>query len=258
MPRLHRWVGNPVLTLLGRRWFWAPVHDVYCGMRAFRRDFHQSLDQRCTGMEFATEMIVKASLCRSARIEEVPITLHPDGRRSHPPHLRTFRDGWRTLRFFLLYCPRSLFLYPGVVLSVLGLLGYLIALPGLRIGGVRFDAHTLLFASLAILLGHQAILFALFAKTFAVGEGLLPPDARLPRLFRLFPLERAVIAGGLALAAGLVLMAVAVNQWRASGFGNLDYAVTMRWVIPGATLTAIGFQTVIGAFFLTLLQLRRQ
>lgn len=257
MPRLHRWIGNPLLTLFGRRWFWAPVHDVYCGMRAFRRDFYQSLDQRCTGMEFATEMIVKASLARGARIDEVPITLHPDGRRSHPPHLRTFRDGWRTLRFFLLYCPRSLFFYPAVALVMLGLVGYAVALPGARIAGIRFDAHTLLFASLAILLGHQAALFAVFAKTFAVGEGLLPTDPRLPRLFRLFPLERAVIAGGLTLAAGVLLLLVAVNQWRVAGFGNLDYAVTMRWVIPGATLTALGFQTVLGAFFLTLLQLRR-
>ena len=258
MPASHRWLGNPALSFIGRVWFWAPVHDVYCGMRAFRRDFYESLDQRCTGMEFATEMIVKASLRRDARIDEVPITLHPDGRRSHPPHLRTMRDGWRTLRFFLLYCPRQLFLRPGLVLLALGVLGYAVALPGLTIRGVQFDAHTLLFASLAALLGHQAVLFAICAKTFAVGERLLPPDARLERLFRVVTLERAVAVAALLLLAGLALLAGAINQWRAVQFGHLDYAVTMRWVIPGATLTALGFQTALAAFFLSLLQLRRR
>lgn len=258
MPASHRWIGNPILSLIGRRWFWAPVHDVYCGMRAFRRDFYHSLDQRCTGMEFATEMIVKTSLRREARIAEVPITLHPDGRHSHPPHLRTFRDGWRTLRFFLLYSPRSLFLQPGLALIVLGVAGYAIALPGLTVGGVQFDAHTLLFATLAILLGVQAVIFAVFAKTFAVGEGLLPPDARLARLFRIVTLERAVAGAAVVFGAGLALLAAAVNQWRVAGFGDLDYAVTMRWVIPGAALTAIGFQAALAAFFLSLLQLRRR
>src|ERR1041385_2792954 len=175
MPFLHRWWGNPMFSWLARYWFRAPIHDVYCGLRGFRKEFQTSLKQRCAGMEFATEMIIKASLA-SARIDEVPITLHPDGRRSHPPHLKTFRDGWRTLRFFLLLCPRWLFLIPGSWLIALGLAGYTLALPGLSIGKLTFDAHTLLFASLFIISGLQTIQFAVFAKAFAAAERLLPPD----------------------------------------------------------------------------------
>jgi glycosyltransferase involved in cell wall biosynthesis len=141
MPFLHRVWGNPMFSYLARSWFKSPLHDVYCGLRGFRKDFYLSLDQRCTGMEFATEMILKASL-RSRKIGEIPITLHPDGRKSHAPHLRTFRDGWRTIRLFLLYSPRWLFLIPGALFILLGVLGYAIALPGLTLGGVTFDAHT--------------------------------------------------------------------------------------------------------------------
>jgi glycosyltransferase involved in cell wall biosynthesis len=257
MPFLHRWWGNPMFSLFARWWFRAPIHDVYCGLRGFRRDFYERLDQRCTGMEFATEMIIKASLY-GARIAEVPITLHPDGRKAHAPHLKTFRDGWRTLRFFLLYSPRWLFFRPGIVLMILGLIGYALALPGLRIGRLAFDAHTLLFASLSLLLGHQAVLFAVFTKTFAISEGLMPPDQRLTRLFKLFPLERGLILGVASLLVGLLLLLAAVNQWRLAGFGRLEYARTMRWVIPGATLTALGFQTVFASFFISVLQMRRK
>ena len=160
MPPLHYWLGNPLFSMLARSWFGSPVRDVYCGLRGFRREFQASLGQRCTGMEFATEMVLKAALARGA-IAEVPITLHPDGRRSHPPHLQTFRDGWRTLRLLLLYSPRSVFLLPGVALLVLGLVGYAIALPGVQIGRITFDAHTLLFASLALIVGMQSVLFFL-------------------------------------------------------------------------------------------------
>src|SRR5262249_40145956 len=144
------------------------INDVYCGLRGFSKEFYEKLDQRCTGMEFATEMIIKASIY-GARIAEVPITLWPDGRKSHPPHLRTLRDGWRTLRFYLMYCPRWLFYYPGIGAIVLGLIGYCIALPGLRIDRFAFDAHTLLFASLSILVGYQSTLFAILTKLFAIG-----------------------------------------------------------------------------------------
>src|SRR5437899_1027582 len=157
MPFLHRWVGNPFFSLLVRKWFGAPINDVYCGLRGFTKAMYERLDQRCTGMEFATEMIIKASL-RGEKIAEVPITLYPDKRTSHAPHLKTFRDRWRTLRCFLWYCPRWLFLVPGGVFIAFGLLGFLISLPGLRIGHSTFDAHTLLFASLAILCGYQCIL----------------------------------------------------------------------------------------------------
>jgi hypothetical protein len=151
-------------------------------------------------MEFATEMSIKASI--GANVAEIPITLWPDGRRSHPAHLKTFRDGWRTLRFYLAYSPRWLFLYPGFAAIVLGLVGYAVAMPGLMIGGVTFDAHTLLFASLAILLGYQSVFFALFTKLFAIGEGLLPEDRRLTRFLKTVNLEKGVLLGGGSLLVG--------------------------------------------------------
>jgi glycosyltransferase involved in cell wall biosynthesis len=257
MPFLHRWGGNPLFSALARAWFHAPIHDVYCGMRAFTKNFYEALDQRCTGMEFATEMIVKASLQR-ARIAEVPITLHPDGRRAHAPHLRTFRDGWRTLRFFLLYSPGWLFFRPGLFLILLGLLGYAIALPGLRAHGVTFDAHTLLVASLAVICGYQSVLFAVFTKTFAIRERLMPPDPRLAQAHELFRLERGLLGGGIAMVVGVALLVGAVNQWRIVSFGNLDYAHTMRWVIPGVTLTLLGFQTILSSFFISILDMKRK
>jgi hypothetical protein len=237
--------------------FGAPIRDAYCGMRAFTKESYRRLGQRCTGMEFATEMIVKASL-HGERIAEIPITLHPDGRSSHAPHLRTFRDGWRTVRFFLMYSPRWLFLLPGAALVLLGLVGYALALPGLRLFGATLGAHTLLVASLAILLGYQSILFAVFTKTFAVSEGLMPEDPRLDRLFQLVPLERGLLAGGAALAGGLVLIAVTAARWSETGFGDLDYGRTMRWVIPGVTLSALGFQTLLSSFFVSILGMGRR
>ena len=257
MPVLHRWWGNPMFSLLARTWFRAPIHDVYCGFRGFTKEHYAGLGQRCTGMEFATEMIIKSSLY-GARIAEVPITLHPDGRKSHAPHLRTFRDGWRTLRFFLMYSPRWLFFMPGALLILLGLIGYGLAMPGLTIGGLTFDAHTLLFGSLAILCGYQSILFAIFSKTFAISEGLMPDDPRMSRFFKLANLEKGIIAGVGSLLVGMVLLLMAVNQWRNSGFGELNYSYTMRFVIPGATLTALGFQTVLSSFFVSILGMRRR
>jgi len=257
MPWLHRWWGNPMFSLLARRWFRAPVHDVYCGLRAFRRDLSERLDQRCTGMEFATEMIIRASLY-GAKIAEVPITLRPDGRKAHAPHLKTFRDGWRTLRFFLMYSPRQLFLGPGALLVLLGLVGYAVALPGLSIRGVHFDAHTLLFASLAILCGYQAILFAIFTKTFAITEGLMPEDPRLTRFYQVVNLERGLVVAGGGLLVGVGLLGYALYHWASTGYGALDYARTMRWVIPGATLTALGFQTVFSSFFVSILGMGRK
>lgn len=257
MPFLHRWVGNPLFSRMARYMFAAPIHDVYCGLRGFKRDLYDRLELQCEGMEFATEMIIKASL-HGARIAEIPITLHPDGRKTHAPHLRTVRDGWRTLRFFLILSPRWLFLVPGFVLALLGLAGYAVALPGLTISGVTFDAHTLLFASLAILMGYQSVLFAICTKTFAIKEGLLPKDPRVDRFFKVIYLERGLAIGALAFLAGLILLGAGVLQWKATHFGRLDYAVTMRWVIPGATLTALGYQTLLSSFFVSILGMTRR
>jgi Glycosyl transferase family 2 len=257
MPFSHRWLGNPLFSRMARHMFAAPVHDVYCGLRGFTRELYNRLDLQCEGMEFATEMIIKASL-HGARIAEIPITLHPDGRKTNAPHLRTIRDGWRTLRFFLIFSPRWLFLAPGFILALLGLAGYVVALPGLQIAGVTFDAHTLLFSSLAILMGYQSVLFAIFAKTFAISEGFLPKDPRVDRFFKVIYLERGLALGTVAFLAGLILLGVAVFQWKSVHFGRLDYAITMRWVIPGATLTALGFQTVLSSFFVSILGMKHR
>jgi len=257
MPFLHRWWGNPMFSLMAQRWFYAPIHDVYCGLRGFTRELYLRLNLRCTGMEFATEMIIKTSLY-GYKIAEVPITLYPDGRTSHAPHLKTYRDGWRTLRFFLIYSPRWLFFLPGILFMAIGLLGYGVVFSGVSIRSVNFDAHTLLFASLSILCGYQSVLFAVFSKTFAINEGLLPEDPKLSRFFQLVNLERGLIiaTGGLLLGVALLLMAV--NAWRESGFGSMDYPRTMRLVIPGATLTALGVQTILSSFFVSIVGMKRK
>jgi glycosyltransferase involved in cell wall biosynthesis len=257
MALTHRLIGNPMFSWMARTWFRAPVHDVYCGFRGFRRELFDTLNLRCTGMEFSIEMIVKASLHR-VRIAEAPITVHPDRRTAHGAHMRTFRDGWRTLRFFLLYSPRWLFLIPGFLLAALGFLGYALALPGETIGRVSFEANTLLFSSVFILCGYQSVLFALIAKTFAVNEGLLPWDRRLEKFFEIVNLEKGLVIGAVALLAGLACLGIVLNLWRLSGFSHLEFGTTMRWAIPGATLTAIGVQTILSSFLVSIVGLRRR
>ncbi len=252
MPILHRWVGNPVLSWLVRCMFRIPVSDVYCGMRAFTRALYDRLDLRSPGMEFATEMIIRTGLLKS-NMSEVPITLHPDGRKSHPPHLRTFRDGWRTLRLFLVFSPRWTFMYPGIALMTLGALGYALALPQARIFGATLDVHTLLVASLAILLGWQCILQAILARIFAGREGMLPLVPRLERV----TVEEGLTLGIVAALVGLVLIMVVVVQWWAGGFGRLNYPETMRWVVPGVSLVAAGFQTMMASMLAGVLKMHR-
>jgi hypothetical protein len=254
MPFLHRWVGNPIFSLLVRWWFHAPVHDVHCGLRGFTRELIERLDLRCAGMEYASEMVIKASL-NGASIGEVPIILHPDGRQSRPTHLRTFKDGWRHLRFYLMCCPRWLFLGPGGLLMVFGLICYLLGLPGVRLAGMGFAEHTLLFGTLAILTGHQALLFALFTKTFAATEGILPADERVAKILAMMNLERSLLLGAACLATGLGLLLYAIIHWHSIHFGAMDYRFTMRRVVPGAMLAALGVQTILGAFFLAILRL---
>ena len=255
MPYSHRWLGNPTFSRLARVWFRAPIKDIYCGLRGFTKNLSNRLKLRCTGMEFATEMIIKSSLY-GVKIAEVPITLHPDGRKSHASHLKTFRDGWRTMRFFMMYSPRWLFLLPGAFLVFLGLLGFALAMPGFSLGKATFDAHTLVFASLALLCGYQSMLFAIFTKTYAVSEGLMPEDKRLTRFYRIVNLERGIILGLAAIVTGLCLLAGAVYKWSSVDFGHLDYSNTMRLVVPGATLTALGFQTILSGFFVSILGMR--
>jgi hypothetical protein len=257
MPFLHRWLGNPLFSAMARRMFHAPIHDVYCGLRGFTRELYDRLALRCTGMEFATEMVIKSSLMR-ARIGEVPITLHPDGRKTHAPHLKTFTDGWRTLRFFMLYSPRWLYLIPGLFLIFLGLVGYALALPGCTVCGAMLDVHTLLFSSLFILMGYQGVQFALLAKIFTVGDHLIPEDPRLMRLFKVATLEKALLLSVIVFVAGAFLLGRAFVQWGHAGFGPLNYPTVMRRVIPGVTLAALGFQSFMGSFFASVLGLRRK
>ena len=257
MPVLHRWIGNPIFSLMAQRWFNSQIQDIYCGMRGFKKSHYELLDQRCTGMEFATEMIIKSSLLQG-KAAQVPITLHPDGRKLRAPHLNTFRDGWRTLRFFLLCTPRRLFLVPGVILILLGILAYGLALPGMTLHGVKFDAHTLLFGSLAMLCGYESVFFAVFAKTLAIKQGLLPSDMRIERFFNTVNLEVGLVIAASAMILGLVLLVLAIEQWRLVSYGSLDYARTMRLVVPGATLVALGFETILSAFMISFLDLEHR
>jgi glycosyltransferase involved in cell wall biosynthesis len=258
MPVLHRWWGNPMFSLLARTWFKSPINDIYCGLRGFSKALYESLDQRCTGMEFATEMIIKASLKRE-KIAEVPITFYPDGRKTGKPHLKTFRDGWRTLRFFLLCSPRWLFLYPGILLVAGGLVSGLWLLPGtFFVENIGFDVQTLLYAAMAMVLGFQAITFAVFTKAFAIGEGLLPPDPRLMKMLGIAYLEVGLVAGTLLFCGGVAGSIWAVLSWRAQSFGALDPSKTLRIVIPSVTALTIGFQVIFSSFFLSILGLKRR
>jgi glycosyltransferase involved in cell wall biosynthesis len=257
MPPLHRYLGNPVLTGIGRLFFHSPCSDFHCGLRGFNREAILRLDLRTTGMEFASEMVVKATL-NNLKISEVPTTLSPDGR-SRPPHLRSWRDGWRHLRFLLLYSPRWLFFLPGLALMAAGLLSGLWLLRGpVLVGNVGFDAQTLLYCAAAIVIGFQAVMFAVFTKAFAVNEGLVPPDPRLERAYRHVTLEAGLIAGAVLVLAGLGGSALAVGEWGQRSFGALDPSRTLRVIVPSITMLLLGFQTLLSSFFLSVLGLRRK
>jgi glycosyltransferase involved in cell wall biosynthesis len=257
MPPLHRYLGNPVLTTIGRLFFRSPCGDFHCGLRGFNRAAIQRLDLRTEGMEFASEMIVKATIQR-LRITEVPTTLRKDGRH-RPPHLRSWRDGWRHLRFLLLFSPRFLFFYPGLLLFGIGLAAMAWLIPRPRsVDGVVLDVHTLLFAAAAMLLGAQCVAFWAFSKVFAISEGLLPSDPRLRRALDVFTLETGLVLGGVAFAAGFALSWRALSMWSGTSFGALNPSVTLRLAIPGVTLMVLGLQGVLSSFFLSVLSLRRR
>jgi len=257
MPPLHRYFGNPLLTTIGRVFFGGELGDIYCGLRGFNRQAILGLNLRTTGMEFALEMVVKAIL-HKLRVTEVATVLSPDGR-SRPPHLRSWRDGWRSLRFLLLYSPRWLFLYPGLVLMLAGsIISARLLLGPQIIEGVSFDVHTLVYSALAVMLGYQSVIFAFFTKLFAITEGLLPEDPRLTRLFKYLSLESGLIAGAAMIIGGVAGSVYAVNIWKAHSFGALDPFHTLRIVIPAATLIVLGSQTILSSFFLSVLGLRRR
>ena len=254
MPPLHRYFGNPGLTFIGRIFFRSRCRDFYCGQRGFSRSAVQRMDLRATGMEFALEMIVKATMM-GLRVTEVPVRLARDGR-DRAPHLRSWRDGWRSLRFFLLYSPRWLFLYPGVVLMALGLVAGVWILPGARhLGTVTLDVHTLLYCAGAVIVGFQLVVFSVFAKAIAVTTGLHPRSAKLERLLDRAPLEAGLGLGFLLVLAGLAMSVYATLLWADEGFGNLDPFRVMRMAIPAVLLLILGMQTAFSSFILSLLQI---
>lgn len=256
MPWKHRWIGNPVLTGIGRWFFHCPAGDFHCGLRAFSKDAYQKMELQTTGMEFASEMVIKATL-NGLAIAEVPTVLHKDGR-SRPPHLRSWRDGWRHLRFMLLFSPRWMFLWPGAICFTLGLLASGLLMYGpVSVAGVGFDIHTLLVAGFLALAGYQLLIFGLFTKLYAVTEGFHPPHRLLGRDPHV-NLEWGVLAGIAVGTAGLALLGNAAWGWQQAGLGALDPQITMRHVIPAVVLMTLGVQTIFASFFLSILSLRRK
>ena len=257
MPPLHKYFGNPFLTGIGRLFFGSSVGDFQCGLRGFSKSAIERLDLQTTGMEFASEMVVKATLQKLC-ITEVPTTLSPAGR-SRPPHLRTWRDGWRYLRFLLIYSPRWLFLYPGVTLMGLGLLVMFMLLPAPKtIKGVTFDVHTMLYAAILVIIGLQIVAFALFSKVFAINARLVPEDDRVRSALRIITLERGLILGILLTLIGIAGSIYAFIAWRERSFGPLVYSYMMRIVIPSLTFLALGIQIVFMSFFLSVLGLKHK
>ena len=255
MPPMHRYLGNPMLTAIGRLFFGSGCGDFYCGLRGFDRQAILGLDLQARGMEFALEMVVKAAVL-GLKVTEVPTTLSPDGR-GRPPHLRRWRDGWRSLRFFLVFSPRSLFLYPGFGLFALGCLATAWLLPRPRlVGGVGFDVHSLLYASLAIVVGFQSMTFWIFAKVYGMRERIVPPDPWFRWLMSVVTLEAGLIVGAFLLLGGLGLAVYALGTWSAEQFGALSYPETMRLVIPSSTAILLGFQIIYSAFFVSILEIR--
>jgi len=252
MPWSHRWIGNPVLTFISRIFFHTPVGDMHCGLRGFRKEAYERMKLRAIGMEFASEMVIKASL-KGMRIAQVPVALRPDGR-SRPPHLRTWRDGWRHLRFMLLFSPRWLFLLPGLALFTAGLLaGAALEVGPVKVGRFGFDISTLLLAGFCCLIGYQLVVFAVFTKVFAMREGFHPPNAGYSQMFRYVRLETGLALGLLMAVLGTAGLILAVLSWQVLGFGALDPRATMREVIPAAVLLTLGVQTIFASFFLSIL-----
>lgn len=255
MPWKHRWIGNPVLSFIGRLFFNCPVKDFHCGLRGMTRDGFARMQLKTTGMEFASEMVIKSTL-RGLKIAEVPITLYKDGR-SRPPHLRSWRDGWRHLRFMLLFSPRWLFLWPGLVLLVIGLgLFVPLTLGPVQIGKVQFNTNTLLVAGMMVIVGFQVLFFGVFTKLYCIARGLLPDSRRFNSLTGLFSLERGIALGLLILAVGSGFLLAAVLKWKAAGFGQLDYGESLRLVIPAVTCLTLSVQTIFSSFFLSILELK--
>ena len=252
MPPLHRYLGNPVLSFAGRLFYNAPIGDFHCGLRAFDRAAILNLGLKTSGMEFASEMVVKAQLS-GLRLAEVPTTLSPDGR-SRPPHLRSWRDGWRHLKFLLTFAPKALFFAPGLALTLAGLVGLAALLPGsVSVGSVRLGVTTLLFSAAAVIIGAQLMSFAVVARLFGVRERLWPSSPRTELARRWFSIDRGCIAGGVLLVAGIATAFTAVLGWAGHSYGDMDAEALLRLAIPAVVLCALGVQALVTGFFTALL-----
>ncbi len=257
MPWKNRWIGNPMLSALGRFFFGCPVGDFQCGLRGYSKRAFEKMDLQTTQFEYASEMVIKATLLQ-LRIGNVPTTLSPDNR-SRPPHLRPWRDGWRNLRFMLLYSPRWLFFYPGLLLMGLGVFMTLWLLPGAReLGGVKLDVHTLLYSAFAVIIGFQAVLFAVFARVLASARGFLPPDPLTEKICQTVTLEIGLVAGALLFLVGLGGSIGAFVSWESVSFGSLDPFRMMRLVVPSGLAMCLGCQVVLSSFFLGFLRMGRR
>ena len=255
MPWKHRWLGNPVLSFIGRLFFQAPITDFHCGLRGFSKAGYEKLELKTKGMEFASEMVIKATV-RELKITQVPITLFKDGR-TRPPHLRSWRDGWRHLRFMLLFSPRWLFLGPGLAMLMLG---FLLAVPlffgPIRIGAIGLDTNTLLLAGMMMIVGFQVFFFGVFTRLYSVGRGLVPDTAKVSFVRLFFSLEKGIVIGILMCLAGAGFLLAAILKWKAVGFGSMSYAESLRLVIPAITCATLGVQTIFSSFFLSILDLK--
>jgi glycosyltransferase involved in cell wall biosynthesis len=257
MPPLHQHLGNPILSGIGRLFFHVPIGDFHCGLRGFSKGAALRMNLQTTGMEFASEMVIKARL-NGMRITEVPTTLYPDGR-SRRPHLRSWRDGWRHLRFMLLFSPRWLFLIPGILLMTLGTLVGVWLIPSPRhVFGVVLDVYTLLYCAIAILVGFQSTLFAILTKIYGINHNLLPKDPGFLALFRYFKLETGILFGLVLLTGGLAGSILAFLDWQRKGFGTLDPSTISRTIIPAVLATVLGSQIILSSFFMSILGLERK
>ena len=257
MPWKHRWIGNPVLSKLGRVFFKSSITDFHCGLRGFTKAAFKKMQLNTTGMEFASEMVIKSTML-DLKITEVPITLHKDGR-TKPPHLRSWRDGWRHLRFMLLYSPRWLFFYPGLFLLFFGLVAMGLTLPGpLDIQGIKFDTNTMMIGALAIILGIQILSFAVSSRLFAQKEGFLPEDPSFQKFIEKFSLEVGLVIGLILTVIGLGLIIFTLSYWKQVHFGNLPREVVLRLIIPGVTFIVTGVQIIFASFYISFLNLERR
>ena len=256
MPWKNRWIGNPTLSFIGRFFFKCPAHDFHCGLRGFTKAAYEKMDLQTTGMEFASEMVIVSTL-KKLKITEVPATLRPAGR-SRPPHLKPWRDGWRHLRFMLLFSPRWLFLLPGIFLSLLGLaFAARLAVGDFQVGKILFNVGTLAVASMTVIIGFQLVAFAFFTKVFAIAEGLLPDDQKLTRVLKVFTLEKGILLGVAVLLAGVALLLRAVWYWQQVHFAaTLSPEENLRRLIPAVTLIILGIQGIFSSFFMSALGLK--